>query len=116
MIPLTYTLTIRYDIVGPALASFISVSIYNCIRIIFLWNKYRLFPFTRQTLYTLLLAVVCFIICYYAFRGMHGLAGLFVRSIAFIVLYAGGAIYLKLSPDIIPVLQTIQKRLRIKGR
>ena len=116
MIPLTYTLTIRYDIVGPALASFISVSIYNCIRIIFLWNKYRLFPFTRQTLYTLLLAVVCFIICYYAFRGMHGLAGLFVRSIAFIALYAGGAIYLKLSPDIIPVLQTIQKRLRIKGR
>ncbi|HEX6191538.1 MAG TPA: lipopolysaccharide biosynthesis protein [Chitinophagaceae bacterium] len=116
MIPLTFMLTIRYDIVGPALAGLISVTIYNSIRIIFLWKTFGLFPFTRQTIYTLLHAGACFVICYFMFRDMHGLAGLFARSIAFVVLYAAGAIYFRLSPDIMPVLQSIQKRLRIKGR
>ena len=114
MIPLTYLLTIRLDIVGPALAGLISVSIYNTIRIIFLWKKFKLFPFTPQTIYTLLLAGLCFLVSYFLFRNLHGFVGLFSRSIAFIALYAGGAIYLELSPDIQPVLQTIQKRLRLK--
>jgi O-antigen/teichoic acid export membrane protein len=114
MLPLTYFLTIQYGLIGPAIANLISITVYNIVRIVFLWKKFRLFPFTAQSVYTVLLAAVSFIVCYYAFINLHGIAGLFARSILFIALYAAGAIYMKLSPDIQPVWYTIQKRLGIK--
>ena len=113
MLPLNYILTKRYDIIGPALANLISMTIYNLIRIIFLWKKFRLFPFTIQSLYAVVLAGVCFAICYFLFMNVHGLAGLALRSIVFCVLYGGSVIYFKLTPDILPVWKTIKKRLGI---
>jgi len=115
MVPLTYILTVQYGITGPAWGTLISMTIYNLIRLLFLWNKFRLFPLTLQSLYSILLAAGCYVICYFAFRDMTGLAGMFVRSIAFIALYATGAVYMKLSPDIQPVWQAIKKRMGIKN-
>lgn len=111
MLPLNYFLTKQYDIVGTAVAGFISITIYNLIRIIFLWKKFRLFPFTMKTAYTILLAGLCFLICYFLFSNIHGFAGLISRSIAFCVLYGAGVLYLDLSPDVIPVWNTIKKRM-----
>ncbi|NOT51189.1 MAG: lipopolysaccharide biosynthesis protein [Chitinophagaceae bacterium] len=114
MLPLTYILTVQLGIIGPAYGTLISMAIYNSIRIIFLRNKFNLFPLTIQSLYTVLLAAACYGICYFACRDMSGIAGMLVRSIAFILLYGLGAVFMKLSPDIQPVLQAIKKRLRIK--
>ncbi len=114
MLPLTYILTKQYGLIGPAIAALISISIYNVIRIIFLWKKFRLFPLTIQSLYTLLLAGGCYAVCYFAFKDMHGFAGMFVRSVVFIALYAAGVVGMNLSPDIQPVVETIKKRLGIK--
>lgn len=114
MLPLTYILTKQYGLIGPAIAALISISIYNVIRIIFLWKKFRLFPLTIQSLYTLLLAGGCYGVCYFAFKEIHGFGGMIIRSIVFIALYATGVISMKLSPDIQPVVQTIKKRLGIK--
>lgn len=114
MLPLTYILTKQYGLIGPAIAALVSISIYNIIRIIFLWKKFRLFPLTMQSLYTLLLAGSCYAVCYFAFKEMHGFSGMFVRSIVFIAIYTTGVISMKLSPDIQPVVLTIKKRLGIK--
>jgi len=114
MLPLTYLLTKQYGIIGPAIATMISMSTYNLIRIIFLWKKFRLIPFTIKSLYTILLAAVCYAICYFLFQNMHGITGMIVRSIFFITLYAAGALYMNLSPDIEPVLLNAKRRLGIK--
>jgi len=45
---------------------------------------------------------------------MHGLKGMFVRSILFVLLYATGVIKMNLTPDILPVMMSIKKRLGIK--
>ena len=111
MLPLTYILAKKFDIMGPALANLISITIYNIVRIVFLWKKFRLFPFTIQSVYTILLAAACYTICYYVFINVHGFIGLVIRSAAFILLYGGTLIYFRLSPDIIPVIDTIKKRL-----
>jgi O-antigen/teichoic acid export membrane protein len=113
MLPLTYLLAKRFDIMGPALANLISITIYNTIRIAFLWKKFRLFPFTIQSAYTLLLAGACYTVCYFAFINMHGFTGLVIRSTIFILLYGGLLIYFRLSPDIIPVINTIKKKLKL---
>jgi len=111
MLPLNYILTKQYDIVGTAFAGLISITIYNSIRIIFLWKKFHLFPFTLQSVYTLVLAGACFMICYFAFLNIHGFIGLIVRSIVICILYGAGTIYLRLSPDVAPVWSTIKKRM-----
>ncbi len=114
ILPLSYFLAKEYGIIGPAIATLISGTIYNTIRILFLWKKFKLFPFTIQTVYTILIAATCYGISYFAFRDIHGFTGMIGRSLTFIILYALGIIYLKISPDINPVVQTIKKRLGIK--
>ena len=114
MLPLTYFLTKQYGLTGPAFATLISITIYNTIRIIFLWKKYNLFPFTIQTVYTILLAAASFGICWLTFSNIHGIAGMFLRSIAFILIYATGTIVCNLSPDVKPVLKTILVKTGIR--
>lgn len=114
MLPLSYILTVKYDIIGPGIANLISISIYNILRIVFLWKKFRLFPFTIKSLYTVFLAGACYTLCYFLFKDVTGLMGLFLRSITCVLLFVSGVFYLKLSPDIQPVLQTIFKRLGLK--
>jgi O-antigen/teichoic acid export membrane protein len=116
MLPLTYILAKSYGIIGPAIGSLVSITIYNIIRIIFLWKKFKMFPLTIHSLQTILLAAACYGACYFACRDMHGIGGMFVRSLAFIFLYATGTVYMKLTPDIYPVMQTIKKRLGIPRR
>lgn len=113
MMPLTYILAKQFDILGPAVANLVSVSIYNAIRIGFLWKKFRLQPFTPASLYTLLIAVGCYFICYLGFRNIHGFTGMCLRSAVFILLYGSSAFYLKLSPDLKPVWESIKKRTGI---
>jgi O-antigen/teichoic acid export membrane protein len=115
MLPLTYILTTMYGITGPAIASLISITIYNTIRIIFLWKKFGLYPFTRETIYTILLAGCSYAVCYFAFRDIHGFTGIIIRSVTFILLYGGLAVYFRLSPDFKPVWQTIRKKFGAKS-
>jgi O-antigen/teichoic acid export membrane protein len=114
MLPLNYFLTKKFDITGTALANLIAISIYNSIRIIFLWRKFRLFPFTIHSLHTILLACACYAICHFTFINIHGIGGIFLRSTVFLILYAFGTVFLKLTPDIKPVMDSVKKRLKIK--
>lgn len=111
MLPTSYFFTVAYGISGTALAQLISIVVYNIIRIVFLWKKFRLFPFTPQTLYTILLAGVGFAVCYFAFQTFHGWTGIFLRSAVFTLLYATGVILLRLSPDMDAVIKAIKNRL-----
>lgn len=111
MLPLSYFLTKEFGIIGAGTAQLISISLYNLIRILFLWNKFRLTPFTVHTIYTLLVAAGCFSISYFTMSQIHGFWGILIRSLFFIILYVAGTIYFRLSPDTQPVLATIRKRL-----
>ena len=116
-LPFNYILTkYYYGVLGPAISNLVSFSIYNAIRYWFLLKKFKMQPFTIKTLYTILLGTASFFACYYLFENLHGFAGLFVRSIAFIVLYVIGAFLLKLSPDLVPVLKTLKKKMRMKNQ
>jgi O-antigen/teichoic acid export membrane protein len=112
-LPLTYFFAKKYDILGPPIATLISIAVYNSIRIVFLWKKFKLQPFTKETIYTLFVALICFGLCYFLFKNIHGFSGLILRSIAFMFLYGGSIILFNLSPDVKPVWNTIKKRMKI---
>ena len=99
---------------GPAIANLITFTIYNTIRYWFLITKFKLQPFTLKTIYTIIMGVGAFYGCYFLFNQLHGLLGMVSRSIVFLLLFISGAFVLKLSPDLLPVWQVVQKRLGIK--
>lgn len=109
-LPLSWMLTIEYGFIGPAIANLIGYSVYNFIRYVFLLKKLKMQPFTAASLYSLLLAAVCFFVCYFLFNDKQGVMWLVMRSILFIVGFGVGVIYFKLTPDLIPVWNTIKQK------
>lgn len=110
-LPMNYELTRHYGIIGPAFSNLISFSIYNLIRYIFLLRKFRMQPFSRQSAYTLVLGAAAYWLCYWLFDRQSGFIWIMVRSLAFMVVYATGMFALRLTPDAIPVLLTLKKKL-----
>jgi O-antigen/teichoic acid export membrane protein len=114
--PLSYILVKHFGIIGAGYSNVISFTIYNCIRIIFLQRKFKMHPFSYKTLYSIIIAVVCFYICYYTFINFHGFFAMVLKSSVFISLYVGAIIYFDLTPDALPVIDSIRKRTKRKRK
>ena len=110
ILPLTYIFTKTYGIIGPPLATLISTIIYNSIRVVFLWKKFKLFPFTNKSLIVLLIAFISFMISYFVFQNLSGFWTLAGRSFLFAVLFLVGIVRFNVSTDIQPVLKSILKK------
>ena len=111
MLPLNLLLTHIYGIMGPAISNLIGFTIYNLIRYSFLYRKFKMQPFTIQTVYTLLLTAIAYYTCYFLFDSYQGIEWIILRSTVFCLLFAVGLFGLKLSPDLQPVLAALKKRL-----
>lgn len=112
-LPLNYILAKRMGVVGPAIATLLAALIYNAIRYYFLLRKFRMQPFGKQTVFTLLLALGGFFLTQLLFSEQQGIWGMIFRSAFFLIIFSGGALLLKLSPDIIPVWNTLKKKIPI---
>lgn len=114
IIPLSYTLTTKYGIMGPAIANLFSFTIYNFIRFWFLWKKFNMQPFTSKTIEIIAIALISYFVSYTLFKNISGLWGITGRSIVFISLYSVGVYYRKISPDVMPIINNLKKRMGIK--
>ena len=112
-LPLNYILAKELQVIGPAIANLFAISVYNGIRYIFLLRKFRMQPFTIKTLYPVLLGIAAYIVCYLLFHSYQGFGWIVLRSSVFIAIYATGVLLLDLSPDVLPVWNTVKKRLRL---
>ena len=110
--PLSYLLVKHFGIIGAGYSYVISFTIYNLIRIIFLQRKFKMHPFSYKTLYAIIIAAVCFYICYYTFMNFHGFLAMVLKSVVFIALYGGAIIYFDLTPDALPVIESIKNRAK----
>jgi O-antigen/teichoic acid export membrane protein len=110
--PLSYLLVKHFGIIGAGYSYVIAFTVYNFIRIIFLQRKFKMHPFSYKTLYSITIAIICFYICDYAFIHFHGFLGMVLKSSVFIALYAGAIIYFDLTPDALPVIDSIKKRTK----
>jgi len=112
ILPLNYLLTKEYGAVGTAIANLVAFTVYNIFRYFFLLKKFNLQPFSAKTVYSILLGAVCFIICYFLFNPYQGIGWIFLRSSVFVFLFVTGVLLLNLSPDVLPVWESVRKRFR----
>ncbi len=108
--PLSYILVKQFGIIGGGISFIASFSVYNLIRIIFLQRKFNMHPFSHKTIYAIIIAIISYFICYFSFHMLYGFWAMVLKSAVFIALYAGAVIYFDLSPDVLPVIDTIRKR------
>jgi O-antigen/teichoic acid export membrane protein len=114
IIPLSYYLTVKYGIIGPAVANLVSFSVYNFVRYLFLWKKFHLQPFSFKTLEIILIAIVSYSIAYFLFRNFNGLVAMIGRTALFAILFLPLLYFRNISPDVKPVVQNFLKRLQKK--
>jgi len=114
IIPLSYLLTVKYGLIGPAVANLVSFTVYNAIRYLFLWKKFRLQPFSAKTFEILAGASLIYFIINYFFGSLTGLPGLIIRTSVFIVFLVAFIYWRNISPDMKPVVKNILSRLGVK--
>jgi len=76
-----------YGIEGSAFATLMTVAIYNTIKLVFVIRKMDLFPFTKKTLYSLGILVVCFLLFYFWDFPFHAIINIGLKSILLSGLY-----------------------------
>lgn len=111
-IPLNIYLARAWEMTGVALATLITYTTYNSIRIIFLKTRFGYWPFTMKSLYALLMAVAIYGIMQLV--NVHGLVGIIIKSAVFSGLYIGGVLLFRLTPDLPEVLKIVKKKLTRK--
>ena len=115
-IPLNFVLAKKYGMIGPAIADLATFSLYNTIRCLFLYYRYKLNPFNQKTLYTLLIGVALYCGCTWAFNNWTGFGAMVLRSVVFVGLYGGAVLAFRLSDDVAPVWATLRKRLGLQRK
>ena len=116
IIPLSYFLTVKYGLIGPALANLVSFLIYNSIRYYFLLKKFNMQPFSQKTGEIFLIGTVAYLIPYLCLSGRETLIFIILRSVVFCMLFIIPAYLRNISPDLKPVVNTALKRLKIIKR
>ena len=114
IIPLSYTLTVKYGILGPAIANLVSFSVYNFIRYYFLWKKFKMQPFSIKTLELLLIAIGTYFIVYFCTKNLNGLTAIISSLVLFSTAFISLFYWRNISPDVKPVIETILKRIGVK--
>ena len=100
----------RLGMYGAAIATFMSISVYNSIKIIFVRRKFNMLPFSKATLKVSLLIVVLALAFYFwdfpidnfyvAKIPLHHLINIVLKSIIIVMVYLWLVFKLKLSEDI----------------
>jgi len=114
IIPLSYYLTTKYGIMGPAIANLFSFTIYNSIRYFFLLKKFNMQPFSIKTLELLIIATLSYAIAYFATRNLEGIVAILGSLGIFGTLYIGLFYWRNISPDVKQVMLTVTNRFKKK--
>lgn len=101
-----------YGIVGAALATLISVIIYNTIKLLFVVKKMNLYPFTINTLKSFAIISAVFLGFYFWDFSFHPIINIILKSTMITVLYLFLNYYLKISNEINQVFDTLIQKLR----
>jgi O-antigen/teichoic acid export membrane protein len=108
-----FTKYFGWQIYGPAVAGVIGLLFLNAARIIYLYNKFKLFPFSVSILKAFALFVIGLIPGLLLTIYNYNYWFVLVAVAFFVLVMTTGVLWLRLSPDVAPVLNNVFKRLRL---
>ena len=87
MVLLNVILIPIYGFIGAALATLIAIFIYNTIKVLFVFWKMNLFPFTIKTVYSFGIITLVFLMFYFWDFAFHPILNIAIKSILITLVY-----------------------------
>ena len=106
-----YFLILKYGIDGAAMATAISISLFNLIRLILIKVKMNMHPFSLQTIKTILLLFVMFFALDFLPNSSYAFVDIIWKSIVVFILFISAVMYFQLSEDINEVIIEVRKKI-----
>ncbi len=103
-----------FGIFGSAFATLLSITLYSLAKLLFVVKKLHLYPFTKETLSSMLLTFVLFLVFYFWEFPFYQLISIALKSILVTILYVYLNYKFNISPDINKVIDTIFRKIGIK--
>lgn len=102
----------RFGITGAAIATCISLALFNIMKLLFVWIKLDMQPFTWATLKVAVFAAFAFGVAYLLPYSQIPLLDIAIHSGVFTVLFATLVLYFKVSEDLNDFYTQVLKRVR----
>jgi len=101
-----------YGLIGAAIASFISKFLYNSIKFVFLYRKFRFQPLSYHHILLILIAVVAYGLSTFIPPFHNYIVDIIIRSSVIFILFAVPVYYFKISEDINLQVNSFIKKIR----
>lgn len=101
-----------YGIIGAALATLLSVIIYNSIKLLFVVKRMNLNPFTDKTVTSFGIIIVSFLLFYFWNFPFYPIINIFLKSVLIAIFYVYVNYKLEISIEFNAVLNSILKRMK----
>jgi len=103
----------KKGLIGAAFATFLAYFIYNIVKLLFVYIKFKIQPFVKQSIIACLLGLVISCLFYnWQLINIHPLISIAIKGTLIGLVYVSVIYFLRLSPEI---NQAINKVIRIKN-
>jgi O-antigen/teichoic acid export membrane protein len=99
----------KFGVMGAAIATGLTLVLYNVIAFVFLLSKYKMQPFSMQTFYVLALGMGIYGIIQLLIDFENVILTSIVQTVLFSLLYIGAILYFKVSTDISNLVHKLLK-------
>ena len=107
---LNYLLIPIFNINGAAIATFLAMLLYGCLKVWYVNKKYKMHPFSEKTLYSILLILILSASFYFWEFSFHPIVNIIIKSVIVVAIYGLVVYRFKFSEDINTILNTILRR------
>jgi O-antigen/teichoic acid export membrane protein len=102
----------KYGLTGAAMASAISIFLFNTIRFFFLLYVYKIQPFSLSTFKVLLIFFVSLFISYLMSPIQNFIIDIVIRSLIILLVFGGSVLLLNISEDVTRVVKSMFQRIK----
>ncbi len=102
-----------YGIMGSAFATLLSISLYSLAKLLFVVKKLDLYPFTKQTLYSMALTFVLFVVFYFWDFPFNPIISIVIKSVLLTIAYVYINYRFVISIEINQVMDKYLKKMKI---
>ena len=103
-----------YGILGSAFATLLSITLYSVAKLMFIVKRLHLYPFTNQTLYSMAVTFVLFLVFYFWQFPFNPMIAIGLKSILVTAAYVYVNYKFMISIEINQVIDTVLRRFKIK--
>lgn len=100
-----------WTINGAALATLVSIGLYNALKLGFIQRKFKMLPFTKETLKVIGLGILTYSFVYFLPALENPFMNIFLKGTIISLIYLGSTYWLKLSPELNEYAISILRRL-----